>query len=251
MRAFETDRLLRLLLRRAGGRLRYVVLERGDFDPRPRPWEADTERSVAWHTARQSAAAIAASWRLELPQGERVALIGSHAGQFLQRHLNYGAGPRLLRSLSRQGSADAAAWVASGGFRGLEEESARVHRQRRRRFLEHAASFRRTVADNSRRPRPRSAVTRASLAALVEQGRRVREAGPEPVLLIGPNDGRLRGVEVDTGGLLLLNFDDPVRFPELFAVELRYDSSHLTTAGAALYSRLLADELAARVGDGG
>jgi hypothetical protein len=206
---------------------------------------------VAWHTARQTWAAVAASWRLNLPRGERRALVTAHGEQFLRRLLNYGAGPTLAGSLGPQRSTSSGDWAASGGFRGLEEEEAPVHRLRRRRFLAEVAGYRRSVAENSRRRRPPRAAAEASLAALVEQGRFVRSVGPEPVLLISPNDGRLRGADLAGADLTLLNLDDPLRFPELFAVELRYDSSHLTSAGARLYSRLLADELAALARQGG
>jgi hypothetical protein len=247
MRAFETDRMLRYLLRRRAPRLRWVVVERGDSDPRPRSWEERTERAVAWHTARQTVAAVAASWRLDLPRSEKAALVASHGRQFLRRLLNYGAGPALVRGLERS-RLPLEDWGATAGYRGLEEEGSRVHRGRRRQFLRQVDSFRRTVAENRRRQRPLGDLAEASLAALVEQGGLVRAAGPEPILLIGPNDGRLRGLELAAVDLELLNFDDPVRYPQLFDVELRYDSSHLTTAGSRLYSRLLADEVAARFG---
>lgn len=45
-------------------------------------------------------------------------------------------------------------------------------------------------------------------------------------------------------GLVFLDFSDPRRYPELFAVEHRNDRGHLNRAGARIYSRLLAREVA-------
>jgi hypothetical protein len=43
----------------------------------------------------------------------------------------------------------------------------------------------------------------------------------------------------------LLSFADPVAYPELFEVENRFDRWHLDAEGAALFTRRLAERLAA------
>ena len=55
---------------------------------------------------------------------------------------------------------------------------------------------------------------------------------------VGPAFAPLPGT-----GHLFLDFSDPERYPELFAVGHRFDRGHLNHAGALLYSRLLAREL--------
>ncbi len=45
------------------------------------------------------------------------------------------------------------------------------------------------------------------------------------------------------GPILILNEGDPERHPELYRAEMWHDPLHLTTAGAALFTKILADDL--------
>jgi hypothetical protein len=48
----------------------------------------------------------------------------------------------------------------------------------------------------------------------------------------------------DTAGIIFLDHTDPDRFPELYQTSLRRDHGHLNPAGAAIYSRLVARQIA-------
>jgi len=56
---------------------------------------------------------------------------------------------------------------------------------------------------------------------------------------------RLRSTPVQA--LPFLDFSDPGEYPELFEPENRYDGSHLNSKGAVVWSRLLADRVAAMI----
>ena len=45
--------------------------------------------------------------------------------------------------------------------------------------------------------------------------------------------------------VIFLDFSDPAKYPGLFAAENRRDSGHLNAKGSVLYSRLVAQHLAA------
>ena len=46
---------------------------------------------------------------------------------------------------------------------------------------------------------------------------------------------------------MVLDLNDPVRFPELYENRYRLDTDHLNTAGADVFTRLLAEQWSAAV----
>jgi hypothetical protein len=48
----------------------------------------------------------------------------------------------------------------------------------------------------------------------------------------------------------LFDYDDPAKYPELFAIENRTDVDHLNVPGAILFSKMLADRIAAQINRG-
>jgi hypothetical protein len=81
--------------------------------------------------------------------------------------------------------------------------------------------------------------------ALTELARRLKARGTQ-LVLVHPPDVKRRPAPYPSlagEGVMELNFMDPVRYPELYSPEHRYDSRHLNREGATLYSDLLAREL--------
>jgi len=247
MRAFEADLAVRYLVREAGHHLKTVVIGPGDFSPKILDWEKGTRRTTAWHTGSQTAAVLGSTWELELPASERADLARRHLGYFLRREANHGEGARMLVSWigdSRLTEAEETLIRRDAGFQGLDGLTNPVIVDRRRRFEAGRAAFSRQVERNAARRRGFAAPVRRSLATLVRLGQAVRSGGPEPVLLYGPGRGHYARVTAEqAGGLPFLSFDDPSRYPELFDPDLRFDSSHLSRAGASVYTRLLADAM--------
>jgi hypothetical protein len=85
---------------------------------------------------------------------------------------------------------------------------------------------------------------RESQAELLRKKALVESHGGRMVLIAPPTTGR-QLAPLPESGLLFLDFTDPDQFPELFAPEHRKDSGHLNQEGAVIYSRLLAQRLAA------
>jgi hypothetical protein len=83
--------------------------------------------------------------------------------------------------------------------------------------------------------------------ALVEACEQVRAVGATPVLLVNPvvalDQLPLPGPDHPTHPIVVA-FDDPDRFPELYDPANRYDRQHLNLAGARLLSRRLAEAVA-------
>jgi hypothetical protein len=88
----------------------------------------------------------------------------------------------------------------------------------------------------------------ASQAELARKTALAARYGARLVLLGPPIVGRVF-TPLPGSGALFLDFSDPRRYPELFAVSHRNDGGHLNAAGAELYTRLVARRLAAALAD--
>jgi hypothetical protein len=85
------------------------------------------------------------------------------------------------------------------------------------------------------------AVSRKALAILC---RRINDAGATPVLIVPPTP---RGtyfcpVPLPLPNVIVLDFSDPRKFPDLYETPYRADPVHLNAEGAELFSHLLAAE---------
>jgi hypothetical protein len=70
----------------------------------------------------------------------------------------------------------------------------------------------------------------------------LRGRGIEPCFAYYPAFRKDRVETPSAGGTVLVaNFDDPARYPELFLGEHYYDMDHLNTAGSAIFTNLLAE----------
>ena len=74
---------------------------------------------------------------------------------------------------------------------------------------------------------------------------RVRRLGAEPIFVVAPSifQSPLRFRESPPPAPLLV-FNDPKIYPQLYDTKVRVDDQHLTTEGAAEFTRLLALEFA-------
>jgi hypothetical protein len=78
---------------------------------------------------------------------------------------------------------------------------------------------------------------------------RIRARGIEPVFVLSPilSDARFPTAVPGDEPLPVLDFNDPVAFPELYDPTLRQDTAHLHRGGAEVFSTRLADVLAERI----
>lgn len=170
---------------------------------------------------------------------EPLAAFPEHFWHFAREMSNVGRGDHLARQLLRPPAdwrrrlphylgADLAGWTPTG--RGEEmppEIKAKFEAERAQRLIQPAE---RDLADG---------VSQEALEGMIA---RVERLGATPVLIVPPVTGRK--VFYPRPGLveraIVLDFNDPVRFPELYENRHRLDWDHLNTAGAEVFTKLLA-----------
>ena len=90
--------------------------------------------------------------------------------------------------------------------------------------------------------------SRPTALVLGEIERLVRAGGATPVFILGPTlDMQEEVVRAHRAGVIehLLAYNRPDAYPELYAVENRFEQSHLNATGARIYTRHLAEDLVA------
>ena len=150
-------------------------------------------------------------------------------GDFLSRRLLYA--PRKLDArLPVELGPDLAGWTETG--RGEEMTP------------ENRARFEQELAERLVTPAVRDVGDRVSQEALEAMIAKVERIGATPVLVAAPMGGRRYFFPRPERAqrTLVLDFNDPHRFPELFEVRHRLDTDHLNTAGSRLFTRLLAEQ---------
>jgi len=150
---------------------------------------------------------------------------------------------------------------AENGFVSLDEAyttasgyERKLLRERNDKWKAVATALTERVRSDPRRPRPILSYSGEPRAVqelsplerevILDVTRLCRDAGYDLVFINAP-DVRQREYlldEAQRAGLLtvLLDLDDPLRYPELFDPALRFDDLHLRAKGAELYTRLLA-----------
>ena len=219
-------------MRREGGRLAY--------------WH-DWERSViVWHC-------FAAEWQRvkvwagqkkqrDKPWGERLTKFGEPLGQYfehvglsLQRAVHLGdAVPPLARAALRTGAPPS---TAEDGWVKMPDTIAGAS----------LADYERSYAERLETPQAAKPGNSAGALALRRLLEKVARQGAVPVLLIPPTTAPSRFAPPPDirASCLVLDFSNPREYPELFTLENRLDGEHLSAAGAAVFSRLVAERFAA------
>ncbi len=248
-RPHELDVILEDLL--AKHRFRVVFVEVMDWAPSVNADLADQERTIRWHTPRQTVSAVRTTWRAEGSTVEKLGRTGEHAGHLLKRSVNFGGGVPWLRSWFDDGRRHAA-WsrtIARGdGFVAYEWETDPLYAREREAFpTKYVDEYRRqvaTVEDDNASP---GSLAHFNVDAQSEQQERIEASGAEAVFVVpGLRRGTPGWHRLDDDGIVrtLLTFNHPGRYPELYAVENRFDRRHLNTRGALVFTR----ELAVRLG---
>lgn len=245
----EANALIRRVLAMEPARLRWIVVELGDWDPVVRPENRFKRRGIFWHDAQETASVLRSTLLLDEPFTARADLLQTHLLHFAARSLAVGRGPDAVRSLFSGERAEAAPDLARWqGFEPYTETSYRFNPLRRR-FLERLDEYREAVGrlaagDESAPPKP------YNVAAVRAQVAMIRRVGAEPVHLITPTPRatpELDRLARDGHVPALLAFNRPADYPELFAVERRFDREHLVQEAAEEFTRHLAARFAAEI----
>ncbi len=127
-------------------------------------------------------------------------------------------------------------WTPAGTHRGLDPQETAA--------LESDLEVRR------KKPPVREAGDRVTQKALDLMIAKIQRAGATPILIVPPT---ARGTyfapdPAQARNLVILNFCDPPKYPELYLTKYRVDPSHLNAAGAEIFSHLLAQRFIEAVG---
>ncbi|MBJ01490.1 MAG: hypothetical protein CMK00_01320 [Planctomycetes bacterium] len=263
MTTLEANQVLTRLLDLRLPALRTVIIEFEAWDARIYDQKNSlSNRSIGWHTPTDTRQALQALGNTPLPtrrdeprrwrRNESI----THLRALALNLFSVGAGPRTLSSLSRADSPwrsdpwlSAADLEERAGFQDLSASDDEFRRRGHEAFLARPGKFTRRV---ERIPAGNQATVplanHFNLPALAAQIARLRAAGLRPVYFTPP--GKLAqplGRCLATAGLLpaYLSFNEPLRYPELYAIENRNDADHLNGHGAALLAGHLAREFSA------
>ncbi len=248
MQPIEAEFVLREVLAQDPARLRFAVVELFDFDPR-RMMQGNefSDRALYWHDAPALCAALKSVMQGPGGRREKVRLAWIHIQHAAWRAANAGQGERALVAWIDGADPVDTAIANAGGFEAIDdredEAAARVHRQ----WLASRSSYEGLIeeidAQNARfAPAPPS-----SVSELRAREDRLRADGVTAIFVIpsmAKETPSLYAVAAAAQAPPIFGFNAPRRYPDVFALENRYDSIHVNRAGSVALSRHFAERLA-------
>jgi hypothetical protein len=251
MHSFEVDFVLREALAFEPVKLRYVFQELLYSDMGELVGEnAFTDRVIFWHTPARTLDVLETLRRWPASAGERLRLATLHLHHAAWRFANLGQGERGMRVHLGEAEHDPtlrARIAETGGLDWLGRPPTASETRARLNFLSRRSEWEQRVGTIERGNAAAGRVDRFNLEAHADRLARLHSHGVEPIFAIAPLPiGTPMLHRLDEAGELgrVLAYNRPSRFPELYAFEHRFDWTHLNREGAALWSRLLADDLA-------
>jgi hypothetical protein len=247
----ESFYFLRQLLALHASRLHWVVIELMAIDPRLS--KDPTNRDAYWHDLYDTRLALDAipNWpQLEMVEHDHyaksqrpAALVlakkrwtSTHRELLLEMWSNLGRGTRLLQPTLDSPQSKKDDWMETEGYR--PEPEAGLQGDERKKFVSDLAGIKAQLATAKMGP---------LLAGAVEViSNQVREANATPIFVITPTLNDKENF-VPTPGMILLPFNDPRKYPDLYDPDLFFDSFHLNPAGAIKFTDALARTFAAQV----
>lgn len=242
----ESYYYLRQLLALKPANLRWVVIDAMDIDARLEDPEHPTRRQVYWHDWVHTRLAVDSllddgQHAAPVKEAERSELIRDHLNIFIKRNVNLGRGAEVVAAMlaplrakaNRLPEWDGAEGYHAGGAEGLSETA-------RKGYLINVERLRKGLTP----VKPNGAFWNA-MTQLIED---VRRAGAEPVFAIAPTLNERENISEVPGGAALIALNDPVKYPVLFDPDLHYDGWHLNERGAHDFTRILAEQFAAKSG---
>jgi hypothetical protein len=254
----ESSYALRQVLSLKPSRLRWVFFDLMDINPyldltsspvRTAYWHDWHHSLMAWKAL--AAAPLATSQNLLAPGSpqprplfrdvgsllatKRLAIAQRHAELFLDVALNKGRGADWLQPFSSPKKKSPPPWLAERGF--LPEPDLSLQAKAKDDFQ----LFVDNLKKDPRPPRPISAPFRQALNEIITL---VRDAGAEPIFVLGQTLSLKENFADLPEGVTVIRFDDPNRSPELYEADVHYDGWHLTPRGAEIQTRQLAEAFA-------
>lgn len=253
MRAFETDHLLKEALALSPARLRWVIVEARHWQDSIFSEHAWTKRAAHWHSTEELSLALESVRLSEADATDKFTMAIDHLLHWAWKQTAYGRGTDIVLDLlgGDAGERERAQLAAQGGYRALEDEDDEEFVRRHAIFVKNQDKFKRGVAALERADRTPGSLGGYNLKALEKQIATIRAAGAEPIYIIPPgppglvSEPALLRLQQDGHIPALLIYNDPARYQRLYSVGFHFDSNHLNRLGAAHFSRLLGEDLAA------
>jgi hypothetical protein len=234
LRGYELRTVIERVLRQDWPRLRLVVIDitLGDtIDFKPENWL--NQRVIEWHTFGVVPWLFDYYAREPPERGDALPRFTAHAKHLLAHYAEVGRGVEALRSFN-----------VFERLRPPAEPTVEPPRRRKRRVR--GARYERHVAKMIATRRTSGPKYGSSDWAL-ELRSLVRDHDKEAYFLIAPvlySPSVPRRSVRGKDRLVVLNFNDPLRYPELYEQRVRGNTSHIRRAGSVRYSELLANEIA-------
>lgn len=248
------------ILRRPHARLRWVVIELAALRTRIDTQMADTARVEYWHDAerfglvtkrhwnqlgeiqKRSAKGRRKPWRKRLEAATPVlSEWARHARLFWVRFVAPGRGAALLSDHLHRVPDQPPSDIGVLGDHG--DGWSRNDDAHQRMTGEVLAQYERALADRQHAPSVADRGDSVSRDALEILLAKIARAGARAILMVPPSPSKKHFVPPAeyARDLAILDFTDIEKYPTLFAVGHRQDIEHLNAAGAAVFTRLLAD----------
>jgi hypothetical protein len=248
----ESFYFLRQVLALHPNRLRWVVIELMNVDPRVQKEPSD--RDAYWHDlheTRQAEAAIPDWTSLEdverrkythkqqsfALQFAKERWLRTHRELLLEQWANLGRGARVIVPVLEPSRPREEEWIKTNGYR-PEPEGGLKGKE-----LEDFTGKLQEIEKQLNRVKMRPVLA----AAVEEISAAVRAAHAEPIFVISPTINTYENL-ITPADLSVLRFNDPRKYPELFDPALFFDEFHLNPSGAVKFTDALGRSFAAQVG---
>ncbi|GAB4302919.1 MAG: hypothetical protein Fur0025_43940 [Oscillatoriaceae cyanobacterium] len=252
----ETYFLLQKILAMKPPGLRYVFIDIDSVNLDIPKENRRTDRVISWHGWQQ----MPEIYRLIANQNQnwrqKKQLIQLHATPFLSNIGNLGQADRLFVLLAPEttkslnpGYDTAYKEPGADGYLPLDQEDDIIFTERRQEYLAKLDKYQAQVATlAAQEPTQKNRRLKPYEADIIQKlVKAVTDAGATPIFFIHPvlkKEAHL--IEAHQKGYIpiLLPFNQPAKFPNLYAPENRYDWYHLNHQGAEQFTQLLANEFA-------
>ena len=243
----EDGWLLDHLLARKPARLRWIFLEIDFFQTEMKDDQKGTLRSIYWHDAprfwqlcRRLVVTEKGGFRDQVADlFARLRDFIDHLAAFCQRGTELGRGAVLFDRWRLSSGPEPMDWEKLGehGDGWLPTTHGELRDERTLNMLD-------TSGGKGKRALPKANQSnRVSQKILGETIARITRAGAVPILVIPPRTRSFYFVPSAENARLarVINLCDPAKYPALYDLKYRVDTSHLNAAGAEVFTQILAD----------
>lgn len=255
MTPHEADATLRKVLALRPARLRWVLAELEYWQGRLQPRAAFSHRTFLWHDAAATYAAIRSAFLFARRPDQKWQRALGHFLHFSGYAVALGRGPEVVTTLRSYASGvHRPQWLVDDqgylepewGSRIVDVSDYFSRPCGAQKGDDQLAFYRQRLERLNARNRRPVELDELDLRAVDRREALLRRAGVVPIHFIPP---RIEPVphllRLEERGVIehLFAFNDPEAYPQLFAVENRWDCGHLKQSGAEMLSILLAERL--------